>query len=340
MAAFNFPEPPVENGTEVTNSHTGVTYRYDLANDCWTIVNTNLVTDIDSQISGLSGEISRIDSEIAAALTERDEMIDSAIAYNDSQDERLNALEASVNDDVVVDLSNYYTKDEVEAINNSLQAQIDDLVVEKGPAAEYTLNDVGIQVGIRDGDFFIDNTVAKSVQFIALAPVDNNGNLRPYGELDDVIELIGLNNKSYRYKITTAGEGIAGVDFITADDPDDLLMPGTTFTVYIYQQNQDKASVQYVDEKHAEALAYTDEAVAGLGLASLATTDLETEIDQNEEQLQALSTALLNAQDKIETLQGLDIEDALSALNQAQQDIIELKSKVNTLELTSFLILE
>jgi hypothetical protein len=35
-----------------------------------------------------------------------------------------------------------------------------------------------------------------------------------------------------------------------------------------------------------------------------------------------------------------DKQDALTALAQAQQDIIELKSKVNTLELTSFLILE
>lgn len=340
MAAFNFPEPPVENGTEVTNSHTGVTYRYDLAKDSWTIISTNLVTDIDSQLSGLSGEISRIDSEMSAALTERDEMIDNAIAYNDSQDQRLNALEANAGSDVEVDLSNYYTKDEVEAINSSLQSQIDDLTVEKGPGAEYTLNDIGIQVGIREGDFFIDNTVAKSVQFIALAPTDDNGNVRPHGDLGDIIELIGLHNKSYRYKITTAGEGVAGVEFETADDPDDLLIPGTTFTVYTYQQNEDKASVQYVDAKHAEALAYTDAAVAGLNGSEVVTSDLVTEIDQNEEQLQALSTALLTAQEKIETLQGLDIEDALSALNQAQQDIIELKSKVNTLELTSFLILE
>ena len=39
-------------------------------------------------------------------------------------------------------------------------------------------------------------------------------------------------------------------------------------------------------------------------------------------------------------IQGLDLTNALSALAIAQQDIIELKSKVNTLELTSFLIME
>ena len=42
----------------------------------------------------------------------------------------------------------------------------------------------------------------------------------------------------------------------------------------------------------------------------------------------------------IDSIQNLDINSALSALAIAQQDIIELKSKVESLELTSFLILE
>ena len=42
----------------------------------------------------------------------------------------------------------------------------------------------------------------------------------------------------------------------------------------------------------------------------------------------------------ISDIENLDITSALSALAIAQQDIIELKSKVSSLELTSFLILE
>ena len=45
-------------------------------------------------------------------------------------------------------------------------------------------------------------------------------------------------------------------------------------------------------------------------------------------------------EDDIDAVQGLDLTNALSALALAQQDIIELKSKVSSLELTSFLILE
>ena len=67
---------------------------------------------------------------------------------------------------------------------------------------------------------------------------------------------------------------------------------------------------------------------------------IEIEVDQNEEQLQALSTTVFNMLNDVNSLKNLDLTDALSALAIAQQDIIELKSKVNTLELTSFLTLE
>ena len=73
---------------------------------------------------------------------------------------------------------------------------------------------------------------------------------------------------------------------------------------------------------------------------AFADRSLEAEVDQNEEQLQAATTVLLNLQSKVDNLEDLDIQNALSALAQATQDIIDLKSKVSSLELTSFLILE
>ena len=64
------------------------------------------------------------------------------------------------------------------------------------------------------------------------------------------------------------------------------------------------------------------------------------EIEQNEELLEPIKTALLNLSTRIANIETLDVASAVSALALAQQDIIDLKSKVNTLELTSFLILE
>ena len=56
--------------------------------------------------------------------------------------------------------------------------------------------------------------------------------------------------------------------------------------------------------------------------------------------LQNLASRVDINEDDIEAVEGLDLTNALSALAVAQQDIIELKSKVSSLELTSFLILE
>ena len=55
---------------------------------------------------------------------------------------------------------------------------------------------------------------------------------------------------------------------------------------------------------------------------------------------QALSARVATTETDIDNLEGLDINSAISLLQTARQDIIELKSKVNTLELTQFLILE
>ena len=64
------------------------------------------------------------------------------------------------------------------------------------------------------------------------------------------------------------------------------------------------------------------------------------EIEQNEELLEPINSALINLSSRLSAIEGLDVQSAVSALAIAQQDIIELKSKVNTLELTSFLIME
>ena len=66
----------------------------------------------------------------------------------------------------------------------------------------------------------------------------------------------------------------------------------------------------------------------------------DEEIEQNEELLEPVNSALINLQSRLSAIEGLDVQSAVSALALAQQDIIELKSKVSALELTSFLILE
>ena len=77
-------------------------------------------------------------------------------------------------------------------------------------------------------------------------------------------------------------------------------------------------------------------------VTSVETTNItqDEEIEQNEELLEPVNSALVNLESRLSAIEGLDVSSAVSALAIAQQDIIELKSKVNALELTSFLILE
>ena len=62
--------------------------------------------------------------------------------------------------------------------------------------------------------------------------------------------------------------------------------------------------------------------------------------DDDQQQLDALDARVTINEDEIDDLEGLDITNAISLLQTARADIIELKSKVNTLELTSFLLME
>lgn len=67
---------------------------------------------------------------------------------------------------------------------------------------------------------------------------------------------------------------------------------------------------------------------------------LEDEVDAEEVISVGLLSDINSLQVRLSEIEGLDVQSAVSALAIAQQDIIDLKSKVNTLELTSFLILE
>ena len=62
--------------------------------------------------------------------------------------------------------------------------------------------------------------------------------------------------------------------------------------------------------------------------------------DDDQQQIDVLEARVTVTEDEIDDLEGLDINSALSLLQIARQDIIDLKSKVSTLELTSFLLLE
>ena len=62
--------------------------------------------------------------------------------------------------------------------------------------------------------------------------------------------------------------------------------------------------------------------------------------DNDQQEIDALEVRVQSAEDDIDNLEGLDINSAISLLQIARQDIIELKSKVLSLEQQANLNLE
>ena len=96
-----------------------------------------------------------------------------------------------------------------------------------------------------------------------------------------------------------------------------------------------------------QAVRVTDDDQQQIDAIAAANVRQDTEIDAVEsatsidrQLLIQLASRLSTAESDIDAVESLDLTNALSALAIARQDIIELKSKVNALELTSFLILE
>ena len=103
---------------------------------------------------------------------------------------------------------------------------------------------------------------------------------------------------------------------------------------------------EYVDGAW-RAVALIDNDQQQIDAIAAANVRQDTEIDAVEtatsidrQLLVQLASRLSTAENDIDAVEGLDLTNALSALAVARQDIIELKSKVESLELTSFLILE
>ena len=230
-------------------TYNGVTYKYDAAADMWYAVSsegsTQLADDLDDleeRVDAIEGGSVNLDAYYTK--TEVDQLIDGI-------------------DQPDTDLSNYYTIPQVDAADKALQDQIDDLKITKGEPTVYTLNGIGIQVGIRPGDFYVDNAIVKNTSFITLAPQDDNGKERPIGAVGDILEIHGPNNSSYRYTITTIADGTAALDFEIGSDPDAFYVEGTAYSIYIYPQNAESASKDYVDAALANKLSLTGGSLSG-----------------------------------------------------------------------------
>ena len=260
---------PIDTSQPWVNN--GVTYVYNAETGSWQAVGstaTENLQDLEDRVDAI--EAGGIDSGLSYMLQTNSitgggepaiDLVDSDDGFSNVKIEGTNGIKVTSNSSSIIidgsdvqaiaDLDDYYTKTEVDSKDKHLQDQVDELLVTKGEASVYTLNEIGITVGIRQGDFFVDQAVVADTSFIALAPEDDNGKQRPLGQVGDILEIVAPSNRAYRYEITTAADGVAGVVFELGSDPTDSYIPGTTYTIFIYPQNKTTASIDYVDSSVA-----------------------------------------------------------------------------------------
>ena len=367
MAEFQFPNP--SDSQKVTNSITGITYIWKENPGKWVIENNSNNSNSDTSALNLPYQLTVGERDSVTGEDTSTFQILETITLKDASGNNLGdvAFESAGGIGVAIDNNFDYPVIQIQGttIQQKTKFNVGRIYAEELRAGvvprTYTLvNRSGVPTA-RPGEFSIDNQRVDNIKAISFG--DTSIESLPIGTVsvgDKLCIEYVEQKKKYFYSITSGitNGGIYGVEFLAEDSfvASASLQQNKTFSIEIFSRAtpfssnvdlNDYYSKSEIDEKFTAGLLpgdvdasdyYTKHEVA-VAIESF-RADLQDKVDLNDDQLQAISTALFNLISDVDGLKDLDLDNAVSALATAQADIIELKSKVNTLELTSFLILE
>ena len=165
-----------------------------------------------------------------------------------------------------------------------IEAEVNELKITKGSVARYTVKAISTGVASRDGELIVNSQYPADVDFISFAPFDTNSKPTKPAETGDIIEFvepfvafnlaenavkatptkqsfiskltqtISFSGSSVsnvgditRYQVTSGGNSSAlSVKYLGGANTFDI---GRATEVYIYPQNEQGASQDYVDER-------------------------------------------------------------------------------------------
>jgi len=129
-------------------------------------------------------------------------------------------------------------------------AKVEELTITKGAVARYVVTDTSISgVASRNGELYVSSPTAADVQYLSFAPFDSNGQTTKPCNPDDIVEFVeaagGRNAGDVtRYKVISGDYNALTVEYLSGTNDFEV---GEAEEVYIYPQNSDLATIEYVD---------------------------------------------------------------------------------------------
>ena len=135
-----------------------------------------------------------------------------------------------------------------------IELSLEELSITKGSVSRYQVKGTSFALASRNGELYLNNSDPELVTTLSFAPFDLNGTpLKPAltGDIVELVEAAGTFNTGEvsRFRITSGGDSQAlTVEYLGGTnvfDVDEIL------EVYIYPQNEETASKEYVDSQDA-----------------------------------------------------------------------------------------
>lgn len=249
--------PKAVDGEEWVNPLTQVTYRFNEPKKQWINVNGGIVSVQDkSPLTPQTGSLwyDTEADELTLYIYTGSEWVPAAPPVS------LDGINATIEAALIVqnDLLARVQAGEVE--QRQIELDLEELQVTKGSVSRYKVKAVEFTgVASRNGELVVDSPDCSLVSTISFALFDINGQPTRPCELGDIIEFVeapsvddGPSVQSIgevtRYRITDADSGPQGLSVEYLSGTNDFEVDEIE-EVYIYPQNQETASKDYVDEQ-------------------------------------------------------------------------------------------
>ena len=248
--------PKAVDGEEYVNPITNVTYRYNAAKKQWINVNGGIVSVQDKPpLTPQTGSLwyDTESDELTLYIYTGAEWVPAAPPVS------LDGINATIDAALIVQNDLLARVQAGETEQTKIKLSIEELSITKGSVARYQVKDVAIGVASRNGELYVNSAKAEDVTGISFAPFDINGQPTKPTHVGDIVEFVETTRsvgQVTRYRITSGTEAQAlTVAYLSGDNN---FAVDENEEVYIYPQNEEGVSKDYVDAQIDKKLDKTD----------------------------------------------------------------------------------